>query len=68
MLSRFNAWTLCGVIFCALIWGVVGLTGAKIANIYDNRGPQGFRHTVVARVDHKLGRLKAVIVRAGPLV
>jgi hypothetical protein len=68
MLSRFNAWTLCGVVFCALVWAGLGVTGAKMANIYENLGPQGFRHELVARLDHKVGRLKAMVVSAEPLV
>jgi len=68
MLSRFNAWTLCGVIFCALVWAGVGAAGVKMTNIYENRGPQGFRHELVARLDHRVDELRTIVVSAGPLV
>jgi hypothetical protein len=68
MFSHFNAWTMCGVVFCALVWSGVGVTGAKMANIYENRGPQGFRHEITARLDQKVGRLEAIVVSAGPVV
>ena len=61
MRSRWNLWAVSALVFCASTWGVAGTAGFKLANLYAERGDAGFRHAVMARVDHRLDQLKTVM-------
>jgi hypothetical protein len=60
-----NPWTVGGLVFCLSFWVAVGLAGARLADIYAARGPQGFRYALALRLDHRLREIKTLVVHAG---
>lgn len=62
MNRRINPWALGAVAFCMAAWALTGVTGVKLAGVYADRGPHGFRYALETRLDHRLHQLKRLVV------
>ncbi len=45
------------VAICASLWGAAAGSTWKLGKVYEHRGPQGFRHALVERMEHRLDQL-----------
>ena len=53
-MARPNLWLPAAALACAVFWMALVGSGAKLLNIYAHRGPQGFRHELLARIEQKI--------------
>lgn len=65
MNRRINPWAVGAVAFCTVVWALTGVASAKLAGVYADRGPHGFRYALETRLDHRLHQLKRLVVERG---
>ena len=66
MHARFNGPAAAALVFCLVVWMAAGVSAAKLGDIYQHRGPSGFRHALMARLEHHLRRADPRSVEAFP--
>ena len=60
MKTRLNPWAAGAFLLCLAIWAAFATTVVKLADIYAVRGPDGFRHALMTRMDQKFARLWSI--------
>ncbi|MDB5430271.1 MAG: hypothetical protein JWP35_1387 [Caulobacter sp.] len=53
------------IAICATVWAAAAGSSYKLGKVYEHRGPQGFRHALMERVEHRVGQLVSPILGNG---